>query len=152
MKEEQHKPIPQGPIFTEIVLEIFKLSGVLNAEGDRLTEEYGLSSARWKILGAIERSETACTVPQIARMMGQSRQAVQRLVDLMHRDGLLSLLDNPKHKRAKLVALTTTGLDIYKKLDVKQAPWASRCSNHLSTTELEATLSVLRGITHKLEV
>ncbi len=35
--------------FTQIVLEIFKLHGLLNAEGDEITKEFGLSSARWKL-------------------------------------------------------------------------------------------------------
>ncbi len=41
----------QGQLFTQIVLELFKLNGQLIAEGDRLTKGVGLSSARWKILG-----------------------------------------------------------------------------------------------------
>ena len=77
------KCTPSGELFTQVVLEIFKLGGMLNAEGDKLTEEFGLSSARWKILGAIETSNSSITVPQIGRVMGQSRQAVQRLVDAM---------------------------------------------------------------------
>ena len=47
------KHTPQGHLFTEVVLEVFKLSGSLVAEGDKITSDHGLSSARWKILGAI---------------------------------------------------------------------------------------------------
>jgi len=49
-------------------------------------------SDRWKIIGALERSEIALNVPQIARVMGQSRQAVRRLVDSMQKEGLLSYI------------------------------------------------------------
>ncbi len=84
-----------GEVFTKIALEIFKVSGLLNAEGDKLTEELGLSSARWKVMGAIEKSDDLVTVSQIARIMGQSRQATQRVTDIMVKDGLLTWLDNP---------------------------------------------------------
>ncbi len=32
----------QGEVFTEIVIEVFKLKGLLITEGDKLTEEFGL--------------------------------------------------------------------------------------------------------------
>ena len=73
----------KGPVFTEVVLEIFKLGGLLIHEGDLMTSEYGITSARWKILGAIALVGTSQTVPQIARTMGLTRQAVQRLVDAL---------------------------------------------------------------------
>ena len=43
----------EGQRFTEIVLEIFKLNGLLITEGDQITKTLGLSSARWKVLGAL---------------------------------------------------------------------------------------------------
>ena len=76
-----------GELFTQLTLEIFRVSGMLNTEGDELTKEFGITSSRWKILGAAEMSEGPVTVPQIGRTMGQSRQAVQRLVDVMKKDG-----------------------------------------------------------------
>ena len=141
----------QGHAFTEIVLEAFKFSGLLTTEGDRITEIYGLSSARWKIIGALERSDTPLTVPQIARVMGQTRQAVQRLVDIMHRDGLLDFITNPKHKRAKLVTLTSTGEGVYKKLEQQQIPWANQHSSQIDEKELEITLATLKKISEKFE-
>ncbi len=140
------KHTDEGRIFTEIVLEVFKLSGRLIVEGDRITEELGLSSARWKILGSLARSETPLTASQIARVMGQTRQAVQRLVDIMHKDGLLAFLSNPEHKRAKLIALATKGKEVYARLDEKQIPWANENSSHISEKDLETTLATLRRI------
>jgi len=136
----------QGDIFTEIVLETFKVSGLLTTEGDRLTEVYGLSSARWKILGSLARSSSPLTVSQIARIMGQARQSVQRLVDVMYKDGILSLTNNPNHKRAKLVTLTAKGDEIYTNLDEIWNPWADRYSKQLNKKELETTLATLKKI------
>jgi len=136
----------QGHEFTEIVLETFKVSGLLTIEGDRLTQPHGLSSARWKILGALARSDSPQTVSQIARSMGQTRQSVQRLVDVMCKDGILELLDNPNHKRAKHVMLTTKGQEIFAQLDDMWNPWASQHATHFSQQELETTLATLKKI------
>ena len=91
-----------GQAFTEIVIETFKLNGLLVVEGDRMAAPLGLSSARWKILGALALAETPLTVSQIARNMGQSRQAVQNLVNIMSESGLLEFRDNPNHKRSQI--------------------------------------------------
>ena len=142
----------EAELFTEVILEVFKLQGLLNSEGDALTQEYGLSSARWKILGAIEVRSEALTVPQIARTMGQSRQAVQKVVTAMHKDGFLSLIENPNHKRAKLIELTTKGKKAYESLKMKQIPWANKHSEHLNATELKMTLNILKSISNSFEL
>lgn len=139
-----------GEIFTQLTLEIFKLSGILSSEGDKLTKEFGMTSSRWKILGAVGMSPIPLTVPQIGRAMGQSRQAVQRLVDVMIKDGLLRLVDNPNHKRAKYVEITDKAAKIYQQMDQKQIPWATQCSEQLTPDELETTLSVIQKISKKL--
>lgn len=136
----------KGPTFTKIVLEVFKVSGMLNNEGDKMTREFGLTSSRWKILGAIALSQQPLTVPQIGRSMGQSRQAVQKLVDLMIKDDMLQLVDNPNHKRAKYVALTEKAKGVYQQLEQTQTPWAQQSTDEISLQELETTLDVLNKI------
>lgn len=141
----------KGPVFTNIVLEVFKLGGLLVAEGDHMGSEYGITSARWKILGALSLAGEPQTVPQIARSMGLTRQAVQRLVDAMREDELLFFQDNPDHKRAKLISLSERGKTIYLKLDEKQSGWATKCSVDISKAELETTLSVLQRIADSID-
>src|SRR5262245_53419943 len=46
------------------------------------------------------------TVPQIAQMRPTSRQRMQRLADELAAEGLVKFVDNPKHRRSKLVQLT----------------------------------------------
>ena len=141
----------KGPVFTEIVLEIFKLGGLLVSEGDLMGSEFGITSARWKVLGAISLAGEPQTVSQIARSMGLTRQAVQRLVDAMATDNLLFFKDNPDHKRAKLICLTELGETVFAKLDEKQAAWAMANSTEITTDELQTTLSVLKRISHSVE-
>ncbi len=141
----------KGQVFTDIVLEVFKLSGLLVAEGDELTRELGLSSARWKVLGALAHADTPLTVPQIAHAMGQTRQSVQRLADVMEEAGMLVYQNNPLHKRAKLVALSARGAEVFELLEKKQAPWANAHAAPLSTRDMEVALSVLRKMVERLE-
>jgi DNA-binding MarR family transcriptional regulator len=114
------------------------------SEGDQITKEHGLSSARWKILGALALSPHPMTVPQIAHYMGQTRQSVQRLADAMQKDGVLDYQENPYHKRAKLVVLTNKGEKIYRLLERKQIPWANSNSSGIGARDMDITLSVLK--------
>ena len=141
----------KGPVFTEIVLEVFKLGELLVSEGDQMGFEYGITSARWKILGALFLAGKPQTVPQIAKSMGLTRQAVQRLVDAMHKDGFLSFHQNPDHKRAKLISLSDRGRETYLKLHEKQSGWAIACSAGITQAELETTLSVLKRISNTID-
>lgn len=141
----------KGPVFTDIVLEVFKLGGLLVSEGDRMGSEYGITSARWKVLGAVSLAGKPQTVPQIARSMGLTRQAVQRLVDAMHKDELLLFHDNPDHKRAKLISLSNRGQEVFSRLYDKQSGWAIDCSTGITEAELETTLSVLRRISGAMD-
>jgi DNA-binding MarR family transcriptional regulator len=141
----------KGLLFTEIVLELFKLGGFLVSEGDQMGQEYGITSARWKILGALFLAGEPQTVPQIARRMGLTRQGVQRLVDAMQKDGLLLFSTNPDHKRAKLIDLTDIGRDVFLKLDEKQSKQAITHSSNLSQEELETALSVLKKISAAID-
>lgn len=145
------KATNRGDLFTQLTLEIFKVSGLLTNEGDKMTKEYGLTASRWKILGAISFSSTSLTVPQIGRAMGQSRQAVQRLADVMVKDGLLQTTTNPNHKRAKYLELTDKGKDVYEAMFEKQVPWAEDCAEGIEEQALENALDMIRMVTAKLE-
>lgn len=135
-----------GYTFTEIVIETFKLNGLLVVEGDKLSAPLGLTSARWKVMGALARSEVPLTVSQIARNMGLSRQAVQTLVNAMVENTQVVLMDNPNHKRARLVVLTEEGQSIYNQMEAIQIPWADECANGISEQELKTTLETLKKL------
>jgi len=125
---------------------------LINPATNSLAAEFGITSARWKILGAILLAGEAQTVPQIASSMGLTRQAVQRLVDVMQLDGFLKFQTNPEHKRAKLISLTRHRKETFENLDRKQVRWAEKCAISISCKELETTLATLNKITSAVEV
>ncbi len=143
--------LKKADVFTEIVLEVFKLSGLLVAEGDRLTKPLGLTSARWKVLGALSLADESMTVASIARTMGQTRQGVQRIADEMEKEGIVRYKDNPNHKRAKLITLTSKGATVFEKLTTIQYPWAEEKSKPIDLKEMETTLCILKNMTKQFE-
>jgi DNA-binding MarR family transcriptional regulator len=118
-------PADEAADFTSnLVVEVFRLNGALLAEGDRLTRDLGLSSARWQVLGALELAERSLTVSQISRSMGLARQSVQRIVNELSESGFVTLEDNPDHLRAKLVVPTAAGRRAFREAMKRQAKWA----------------------------
>lgn len=138
-------------LFLDLVLSLFRLNGLLIAEGDDMTEALGLTSARWKVIGVIALSSAGLTVPGIARVLGQSRQAVQRITDVMVTDGLLSYQTNPKHKRSVLVVLTEQGKTAYQALRDVQDPWAIENTEDIPIEDLDAGLRLVRRLIQKFD-
>jgi len=136
---------------TELVLETFRLNGRLLQSGDALVADIGLTSARWQVLGAIALSPVALPVAHIARNMGLSRQAVQRLVREMAADGMLLFAPNPHHRRAQLVQLTPRGMAAYGAAMKRQGPWADRLATGVTAKELAAAGAVLRKLRQRLD-
>lgn len=140
-----------GEALTDLVLEVFRLNGALLASGDALVADVGLTSARWQVLGAIALSPLPLPVAHIARNMGLSRQAVQRLANEMERDGLVRFGANPHHQRAKLVHLTRQGRAAYDAAIKRWEPWAGALAEALSAREIDKAAALLRTIRQRLE-
>lgn len=136
---------------TDLILETFRLNGRLLAAGDALVASLGLTSARWQVLGAIALSPVPLPVAHIARNMGLTRQAVQRLANEMERDGLVRFGANPHHQRAKLVLLTPRGKAAYEAAMKRQGPWANRLAAGLAAAQIEAATATLRSIRRRLD-
>src|ERR1700750_3312568 len=87
--------------FSELVVLVFRLNGMLTAAGDALAAPAGQTSARWRVLAAVE--EAPMTVAQIARAWSLARQSVQRVADVLERDGLVAYEPNPAPRRGRLL-------------------------------------------------
>ena len=140
---------PGGDAVTRLIFEFFRLNGRLVAAGDRLSADLGLSTARWQVLGAIKFG--VFTVSQISRAMGLTRQAVQRVVNDLVSIGLVSLENNPGHRRAKFVQLTEAGRAVIKKMDRRQATWSDWLAGAAPTTSIDAAARVLFNMRTRLE-
>jgi DNA-binding MarR family transcriptional regulator len=141
----------EGEAATEVVLETFRVSGLLLAAGNRLAAAEGLTAARWQVLGAVALAGRPLTVPQIARRMGLTRQAVQASVNRLLAEALAEARGNVDHRRSPLIWLTEAGRRKYAAVDRRQARWVSELSAGLAVTELATAARVLREIGDRLE-
>jgi DNA-binding MarR family transcriptional regulator len=134
----------QGTSLNELILTIFRLNGRLVGAGDALSRDLGLTSARWQVLGSID--DRPKTVAQIARHYELTRQGVLWVVQGMARDGLVELIRNPDHRRAKLVRQTETGNTLYREISRRQRRWVSDLAASYSTVELDTATALLTRI------
>lgn len=135
---------PAGDAFTDLVLEVARLGGIFTAAGESLARAHGQTLARWVILDATE--DQPSTVAQIARRRGIARQAVQRVADLLERDGLVAYEPNPNHLRAKLLRPTPKGQEILRKISIDQKAWSDAHGTALGRAELERTRAMVASI------
>jgi DNA-binding MarR family transcriptional regulator len=86
------------------------------------------------------------TVPQIARMRPTSRQRMQRLADELAAERLVEFIDNPKHRRSKLVRLTSKGDARYHELNARFLSIASTMGIALSEADICKTTEIVRQL------
>lgn len=133
-----------GDAFTELVLEVAWLGGILTSIGESLGRLAGQTLARWIILDAVE--DGPATVAQIARRRGIARQAVQRVADLLVADRLAAYEPNPDHRRAKLVRPTQRGREALHTISVAQKAWADAVGAAVGVAKLKQATALLSDV------
>jgi DNA-binding MarR family transcriptional regulator len=141
----------EGDAATAVVLEIFRVNGLVLADGNRLAMAEGLTAARWQVLGAVALARRPLTVPQIARRMGLTRQAVQESVNRLLAEALVEARDNLDHRRSPLIGLTELGSQKYTAVDQRQSRWINELAAGLQITDLVVAARVLRDLGDRLE-
>jgi DNA-binding MarR family transcriptional regulator len=86
------------------------------------------------------------TVPQIAQMRPTSRQRMQRLADELAAEGLVEFIDNPRHRRSKLVRLTSKGGARYRELSARLLAVASAMGADLTEADIRKTTEIVRRL------
>ena len=125
---------PAGDAFTALLGQVIGLTRRFTAAGEALAKPAGQTLARWLVLEAIQ--DKPATVAQIARTLLLARQGVQRLADVLARDGLAAYEDNPAHRRAKLLRITPQGRTALRAIQTAQAAWADTLAARIGEAEL----------------
>ena len=139
---------PAGDAFSELVVQVFQLDGLLSAAGDALARPAGHSSARWRVLAAVE--DAPSTVANIARAWGLARQSVQRVADDLVRERWAVYEENPGHRRAQLLRLTPRGRRALRRIQAAQRSWANALGGEIGESDLRQASSVLARVLHAL--
>ncbi|MCX4639178.1 winged helix-turn-helix transcriptional regulator [Streptomyces sp. RPA4-5] len=140
-------PAPEGPEAPELLsrtaLAVFRLNGQFLSVADGLARPAGLTAAWWQVLGAV--LPEPLSVAGIARVMGITRQSVQRIADLLVDRGLAVYRPNPAHRRAKLLAPTEEGRAAVARITPGHGEFAARLHEQLGGAD------VFRRVTAALE-
>lgn len=142
---------PAGEALSNLMLDFFKLYSLLQIAGDRLVVDLGLTSARWQILATVVASERPQPVAWLARDRRANRQNVQRIVNDLEKEGLVTFEVNPHHRRAQLVVLSEKGRQVFDSAMRLQAPWINNLSEGLVVEDVETMHSVIATLRRKLE-
>ena len=136
-------------LFTTTALVSFRLNGQFLAIAEELSRPVGLTAARWQVLGAVLHEPL--TVAGIARVMGITRQSVQRIADLLAEQGLAEYLPNPAHRRAKLLKATDEGLAAVRRITPQHAAVSARMAAEMGLPALAAAAEALIHLSAALD-
>ena len=140
----------EGESIHALVVELTFTFFKLRSSGDSQYQKYGLSSGRMALMRSLFTGGPQ-TVSAIAASRPVARQGIQRMVNAMLKDDLLILKDNPQHKRAKLVELSTAGAALYQQVLQEEIEFMNRLSEGLSLESVEQCRALLGQMRDKLE-
>jgi len=143
MKTTAANPQALVPI---IIADIYELAGRLRDYGEAIAQAVGQTQARWQVLSAA--SGEPQTVPQIARVLGVTRQNVQRIADLLVAEGSAQYQDNPDHRASPHLVLTKRGRAAFDQLMKAAGGYHARLARKLSSSDV---VSLQRGLSRLLE-
>ena len=135
-------------MLTSLIVPVIKLEAHFSRAGEAIAAAGGQTLARWLALEMV--ADGPATVAQIARRMELTRQSVQRVADLLQEDGLTEYMDNPAHRRAKLVRITPRGQTTLRTIQTAQRTWANSVGAEIGEADLRHASDVVDRLTRVL--
>lgn len=136
-------------LLSRTALGVFGLNGRFLTLSEELARPAGLTAAWWQVLGAV--LQEPLPVAGIARVMGITRQSVQRIADLLVAKRLAEYVPNPAHRRAKLLRPTEEGRAAVARITPDHAALAGRLAEELGEAAFAETVRVLDRLTAALD-
>lgn len=143
------RDLPRRDLTLAVMNEVPWLYFRLQAEGQRIGAVNAGRGGVWGLLNSVI-TQGPQTVPQLARARPVSRQHIQKLANEMAAEGLIRFVDNPAHRRSKLIEATPEGRATHARLNAALAELAERLGEGLSREELFIAASVLEKLRARL--
>jgi DNA-binding MarR family transcriptional regulator len=131
-----------------LIADIYECAGRLRREGEAIAAGEGQTQARWQLLSVC--SDRSLTVPQAARRLGVSRQAVQRVANDLDQDTLLQFSFNPDHRSSPLLSITPLGRTVLANISQAATRFNRNLVAGLGPQDIETTRRVLRTLVERL--
>jgi DNA-binding MarR family transcriptional regulator len=138
-----------GEVLTSLIVPVIQLEAYFSRAGEGIAAAGGQTLARWLVLEAV--ADAPAPVAQIARGFGYTRQSVQRVADLLERDGFTEYGFNPAHQRSQLVRITPLGRKTLTTIRRAQRAWADRVGSEIGKAALRQASSVVDNLTRILK-
>jgi DNA-binding MarR family transcriptional regulator len=138
-----------GDAVQALILETVSAFFLLRAEGKRIGAVTAADGGYWGMLRSL-KVEGPQTVPQIARSRPVSRQHIQKLANEMIAEGVIELIDNPTHRRSKLLRLTPKGEAAFQEITDRIAQEAEGFAEGIDIEEILVSVRVLRQLSERL--
>jgi DNA-binding MarR family transcriptional regulator len=127
------------------------MNATVQKSGTRLMRGMGITNARWQTLSELFALEKPVTVSELARHMGLTRQAIQRLADDMANDGLIKFVENPSDTRAMHLLLTPDGKATYHDALEREWQWTNAIAADFDAEQITRAVLLLEDITQKMQ-
>ncbi len=140
----------KGEAIAELMLDVAQFFFRIRAAGQKaglLTSWGGGTYGFMRSLAVIG----PLTVPQIAEMRPTSRQRMQRLADELAASGLVEFIDNPRHRRSKLVRLTRKGVGRYREMSERLLAMASTMGADLREADIRKAIEIVRRLSDETQ-
>ena len=132
------------PLVPIIIADVYELAGRFRDCGEAIARTVGQTQARWQVLSAA--SAAPHSVPQLARVLGVTRQNVQRIADLLVAEGSAQYQDNPDHRASPHLVLTKRGRAALEQLTKAAGGYHARLAKKLSPADVAAIERNLRRL------
>lgn len=145
--------VPDSDDLATRLAEVYLVVGPLYRRALRAVElaapQEGLSVGVRAVLDQLRRAGPL-TVPQMGAAQSLSRQFVQRMVNEAAGAGLVELVDNPAHRRSRLVRLTDRGQAVIDAVARREHEQLRRVGD-LPRDDVDACLRVLHRMLDALD-
>ena len=143
-------PSERAEALGRLIYDVLRTAAALVAAGDALVEPLGLTSARWQVLAMAGFRDPPGTVSDLARGLSLTRQSVQRVVDALTGDGMVTSADNPAHASARLIWVTPAGRAALQAAEALRLPWTEDLARQLAGHDAAAAEALLQALSRAL--
>lgn len=142
---------PASNALTDLIRAVIRMNATVQKSGTRLMRGTGITNTRWQLLSELFALEKRVTVSELARYMGLTRQAVQRLADDMVSDGLVEFAENLGDARAMHLLLTEAGRVAYHDALEREWQWTNAIAADFDAEQIARAVALLEAVTQKMQ-
>jgi DNA-binding MarR family transcriptional regulator len=126
--------VATGADVLDLMRAVGGLHRALGAAGEAVAATAGLTHARAQCLREV--TDQPLTVAEIASRLDVARQGVLRMADQLADEGFAAYVDNPRHRRAKLLTPTDEGRRALARMETAHREWVERTAPDLGDLDL----------------